>query len=565
MVHDGTPRRPRPRAGVDEALAAGMGRAILPCLLAIGVVTAVAVVQPVLAFLVLFGLPVLAYGVNHPKRFAGLGLLVGLFGKSLGELTDLPGLGFADEAMVGGILLVGLLRRVVVDRERPRGFPGLVFFAGYALLGVLGDLMAHVPVGVTLSGTTLAVKGPLLALGLAQVHWTSADLRRFARAGVVIIAVMIVTSLVNLAVPGVWQGLLGNSEKLSYRSAIPSLIGPFTHPGELGPMAAFAFLAVVAWNTAMGARGSTRFLSGALAVVAVLAFRRKTWLGMAATYLWLSGRAKRPGLLIGAVLAIATVATVFASTLAKALGGLVTTYVDQAEGTAARTVMTRDSFGVALEHFPLGAGFGRFGSETAGEYFSPEYLERGYQHIWGLSAELGNDRYLNDTMWPAILGEAGYFGLVAFLLALFAVYRALRPVSASDVPIVRWFGLTGLAWLLQYLVESSGTQVFVSPPVYVPLFAMIGISASFVTARTRPATSGRRGAGRSRSGRQPVTVPAGGGRDEGATDRDVLLVEPRTRRSRPPRVGAAPGSGARSPDGVVARRLRPPAPVRPLT
>jgi hypothetical protein len=216
-----------------------------------------------------------------------------------------------------------------------------------------------------------------------------------------------------------------------------------------------------------------------MALVAVFSFRRKTWLGMMGSFLWLSSRARRPGVFATAVFAVLGIVVVFASTLSNAMTALVSTYLDQSEGTAARTVMTTDSFFVALDYFPLGAGFGRFGSETASEYYSPVYLERGYQHIWGLSEAAGNDLFLTDTMWPAILGEAGVFGLLAFVLALVAIFRRLRALSFDERPIVRWLGLTGIAWIAQYLLESTGNPVFVSPPSYVPLFLLVGLLGSF--------------------------------------------------------------------------------------
>ncbi len=82
-------------------------------------------------------------------------------------------------------------------------------------------------------------------------------------------------------------------------------------------------------------------------------------------------------------------------------------------------------------------------------------------------------------MWPAILGEAGIFGLLAFVLALVAIFRRLRALSFDETPIVRWLGLTGIAWIAQYMLESLGNPVFVSPPSYVPLFLLVGLLGSF--------------------------------------------------------------------------------------
>jgi hypothetical protein len=142
----------------------------------------------------------------------------------------------------------------------------------------------------------------------------------------------------------------------------------------------------------------------------------------------------------------------------------------------ARTVLTLDSFGVAAEHFPAGAGFGRFGSAIAAENYSPEYVARGYPYIWGLGWHVDDSRFLTDTEWPAILGETGYFGAAAFALGLVAVYRSGRRMfRESPRPVHRWVGLTVVGWLIAMLVQSVGAVAFTGPPVYGAFFALVGI------------------------------------------------------------------------------------------
>ena len=469
---------------MHNALTRSMLRTLLPCLLAVVALTVAAAYQPVYVLAAVLGLPLLGWGFLRPKRFVALAILVCLFGKTAAQITGLFAFDLADELMIVALLVVCLGPRLL--RGQPlRTFPGFGWFVAFVAFGVLSALAVNVPMVVLGSGTSLAAKGILLALAVAQVQWTTSDVRRLARGGAFVLVFIMVCSLVNLAIPQTWQLLVGNIDSVSYRAAIPSVIGPFVEPGTLGLMAALGFLAVVAWQTAVASTRMTWVLSIGMALVAVFSFRRKTWLGMVGSYLWLSSRAGRTGVFLTAVLTVVGIVIVFASALVSAIDSLVATYVDQANGTAARTVMTRDSFFVAMENFPLGAGFGRFGSETASEYYSPEYLERGYQHIWGLSEALGNDLFLTDTMWPAILGETGVFGFLAFVAALVAIFRRLRRLSVNDVPIVRWMGLTGIAWMFQYLLESTGNPVFVSPPSYVPLFLLAGLLGSF-DGSTRP-------------------------------------------------------------------------------
>ncbi len=490
---------------MSDALTRSMARTLVPSLLAVVALTVAAAFEPVLVLVAVLGLPFIAWGFMRPKRFLALALLVCLFGKSAAVLTGIAAVDLADEAVIAASLLVCLGPRLL--RGLPiRTFPGFGWFVLFIVFGVVSALAADVPLVVLGAGTSLAAKGILLALAIAQVQWTTSDVRRLARGGVVVLLFIIACALVNLAIPQAWQLLVGNIDTVSYRASIPSLIGPFVEPGTLGLMSAMGFLAVVAWNTAVGSSRTTVLLSLGMALVAVFSFRRKTWLGMIGSFLWLSSRARRPGVFATAVFTVLGIVVVFGSTLRDAMTALLATYVDQSQGTAARTVMTTDSFFVALEYFPLGAGFGRFGSETASEYYSPLYLERGYQHIWGLSEAAGNDLFLTDTMWPAILGEAGIFGLLAFVLALVAIFRRLRKLSFDETPIVRWLGLTGIAWIAQYLLESTGNPVFVSPPSYVPLFLLVGLLGSFGGSSQESVAA----TGRASAEHEPAAVGAAG-------------------------------------------------------
>lgn len=465
-------------AVVGDALTRTVPRTLLLCGLAVVGLTVAAAYQPLPVLMLVIGVPVLAWGCMRPKRFVAAAVVASLFAKSAAQVSGIAVVDFLDELAIAASLAVSLGPRLLRG-QLIRTFPGFGWFVIFGLLGVLSGFAADVPLVVLGSGTALASKGILLALAVAQLQWSPADVRRLAKGGVAVLLFTIACSLVNLAIPQTWQAVVGNIPQVSYRAAIPSLIGPFVEPGTLGIMAALGFLALIAWNTTMGGTRFTWLLSAGMALVAVFSFRRKTWLGMMGSFLWLSSRAGRSGVFATAVATVSGIVIVFWSTLLTALQGIVATYFDQSEGTAARTLMTRDSFFVALDYFPLGAGFGRFGSDTASEFYSPLYLERGYQNVWGLSERTGNALFLTDTMWPAILGETGILGLLAFVIALVAIFRRLRRLTADQEPIVRWMGLTGIAWVFQYLLESTGNPVFVSPPSYVPLFLLVGLLGSF--------------------------------------------------------------------------------------
>jgi hypothetical protein len=182
------------------------------------------------------------------------------------------------------------------------------------------------------------------------------------------------------------------------------------------------------------------------------------------------------------LMALLACVPVAAVVLAAPLGQVVTTTYNDYLGNGnpeARTVLTRDSFAVAAAHFPGGAGFGRFGSAVAATNYSPESVARGYPDIWGLGRTAEDGRFLTDTEWPAIIGETGFFGALAFALGLAGIYRAgVRLWRRGRSPLTRWVGLTASGWLVAGLVQSVATVTFTGPPAFGVLFGIAGILAA---------------------------------------------------------------------------------------
>ena len=193
---------------------------------------------------------------------------------------------------------------------------------------------------------------------------------------------------------------------------------------------ALSAITIAGWRATVGRTGFTLGLLLATAAGALLTGRRTAVVGLGAAWLWLQTGLRSTRVLIALVAALPLAVLLLAGPVTEVVGA---TYQDYLANSTpeARTVLTVDSFSVAGEHFPAGAGFGRFGSAAAAENYSPEYVARGYPNIWGLGRTAEDGSFLTDTEWPAILGETGYFGAAAFACGLIAIYRAGRRLTAT--------------------------------------------------------------------------------------------------------------------------------------
>ena len=86
---------------------------------------------------------------------------------------------------------------------------------------------------------------------------------------------------------------------------------------------------------------------------------------------------------------------------------------------AARTYMDITSFKVFEDYFPLGPGFGTFGTDSAAKYYSPLNYQYDLNNIWGLNPDddTAGTTFYSDTFYP-LLAQFGVIGVVLFFLFL---------------------------------------------------------------------------------------------------------------------------------------------------
>jgi hypothetical protein len=455
-------------------------------------VGAVAVVQPIAALAVVGGAAMVLLTAVAPGAVVGFTVVAVLFVRPLEHLIPVAALGYLDESLVLLCAVVLPLRRLVRGKGL-RTFPGQWWFAGFAAAGLLSGVVLDVAPITFLSGAVVICKGLVFAWAVAQVDWEERHLRFAAGAGTVLVVTCLVATVLNVVIPGPWMAVMASDPNaIEPRGFLPSLVGPFSHPIDLGQFMALSAIALTAWRIAVH-RGPLSFaLVVGTAAGAVLSARRTAITSLVAGWLW----TKAVGRSTGALLAIAVCVPLAALVLAAPIGVVVTStyedYLAPHREPEARTVLTVDSLGVAAQHFPAGAGFGRFGSAIAAETYSPEYVARGYPDIWGLGRTEEDSRFLTDTEWPAIIGETGFLGTAAFALGLLAVHRASRRLwLSSGPPLHRWTGLVAVGWTITCLVQSVATVTFTGPPIYGLYFGLVGVVAALSGQRgSAPAGAG---------------------------------------------------------------------------
>lgn len=180
-------------------------------------------------------------------------------------------------------------------------------------------------------------------------------------------------------------------------------------------------------------------------------------------------------------------------------------YFIDLSGHSARSVMLQRSFAVMKEHFPIGAGFGTYGSAEAAKHYSPVYVKYGLNVNYELRdvtdietamqliqrsewltelyqkdpvATLNRPVFLMDSFWPTIFAQGGILGTIVFLTILGILAKRCLEVERYD-----HYGHVAVLFVLAYLIIASFAEPAFFNSVAVPLAFTMGLIFSRVDAQ----------------------------------------------------------------------------------
>ena len=121
----------------------------------------------------------------------------------------------------------------------------------------------------------------------------------------------------------------------------------------------------------------------------------------------------------------------------------------------ARGMLYKVAFKIANDFFPLGSGFGTYGSEISRKFYSSLYYIYGLSNIHGLSPEW--TEYITDAQWASILGESGWIGLIIYLIiTIVLTYVIINYTKKVSLKIA----ISGL-WIYG-LISSISDTIFIT-------------------------------------------------------------------------------------------------------
>lgn len=121
----------------------------------------------------------------------------------------------------------------------------------------------------------------------------------------------------------------------------------------------------------------------------------------------------------------------------------------------ARGLLYLKSFAIARDYFPFGAGFGTYGTYFSSKKYSALYDQYGLSNVWGLSRSYSS--FIEDTMWPAILGETGYVGTIMVIVFIALLFLTIKKLGINKRLSVILYMIPAYM-----LIESIAESIFMS-------------------------------------------------------------------------------------------------------
>lgn len=129
--------------------------------------------------------------------------------------------------------------------------------------------------------------------------------------------------------------------------------------------------------------------------------------------------------------------------------------------TTARMALHVVGIKILMDFFPLGAGFGTFGSYLSGRYYSNVYELYGIDKVWRMTRD--NFDFISDVCWPYYYGQFGIFGLLIFLKLLISIFfrqfRSMIPDASRIAMVAVWVYAMIASTSEAYFTNGTGVQM----------------------------------------------------------------------------------------------------------
>lgn len=434
-------------------------------------------------FLITFIAFVLSF-IYYPQiTLFGFGCFL-IFQSNLMQLVQINVIHNLDEFFILIFFILTLCRKII-NKQKFRMSPIDIPLLLVITFGLLSSVINHVvSFQATFGGLFLFLKGMLLFYIFANTDFKENAVDFFLK-GFFLIGIFITfMGILGFLFPSILGPVFGVNP-VHNKFGLIAMQSIFGHPGAFS-----AFMAILTCFSVASylIREDRRFffLSTIFIICSILTFRRTSIFGITlAVFLAIflnppskiKATAKRNMILLIVFLVI-----VFSVFIFVMFQDLVQNYLILK--TMPRNALSIAGGKIAIDFFPLGSGFGSFGSGINRYEYSDLFYRYRLNGIWGLSSR--ESYFINDVFWPHLIAEVGILGLIFYLFVIKGFFKICRDALARfKRPILKIFALGAYMLLIESLVESTKATFYEMSLWTYFYFGAIGILWSILNTKKK--------------------------------------------------------------------------------
>lgn len=393
-----------------------------------------------------------------------------LFQEQIVKIIKIDFLNYFDEAFILIMFIIALFNIIRKKKIRKISIHLMILTMLFFITGFISCSLNSIflPKYVILSGY-ISIKFWLLILAIINIDIKDDVIKYFQRSLEICCIANIAVSIFNLTLPNLYSSAFNND--LVYRFGLVSLTGLFGYPEKSGW---FMLFMTIYYYSKLKEKQKMKQKKIIIicAITAILSLRTKAILGL--VFVLIFELIINNKINIKKYISVFFVITIVILCCKNIILNTYKLYFNFNNEDEARVILTNRGLDIMKDYFPLGVGFGKYGSYYARINYSEYYYKFGFDNIHGLTPQKSN--YGTDTFWPSIIGETGFSGLLIYLTMLAIIFNYCLKSSKKQYNI---FGTWAILALVQSICESFGEQSFYSPPQNVFLGIIIGISLNY--------------------------------------------------------------------------------------
>lgn len=397
-------------------------------------------------------------------------IMLFLFQNSISRIVGGGLIESIDEIMVVIFFLWALI--IVIQRKKVSKNVLTIFclICAFSLIGIIScKVNSEFIISRVIVSNFLVIKFFILASSIAVIGFKDETRNEIISALEFWSKIVMIFAIFNFIMPEIYQKVCPFAI-VTYRFGLVSVTSLFYHAGRYGWFMLFIALLHYSKYKSSGDKKEMKWMIICI-LFSLLSMRTKVISSIVIIAMYEAVANKKIN--IKKILIAIIVLLIMALTFKDVVYNTYILYFTNTEGVSARQALLTNSIEIIKDYFPLGVGFGKYGSWYARVYYSEYYYKYNMTKIYGLSPD--GAFFGTDSFWSGIFGETGILGSVVYILLLLYIFKMLKEKNKGNKSIyVQW----AILILIQTICESMGEPSFNSPPQNIFVAFVIGLALS---------------------------------------------------------------------------------------